>query len=108
MLCIEWKDNSTSWETLASVKGSNPLEVVEYATAHGIEDEPAFSWWVPYAMKKRYAIISSMKMKSRALQSQIGNQNPKICTRCLEILTGRRMGIIDGRTLYRRIWQTYG
>ena len=45
-LCIEWKDGSTtSWEQLASLKESNPMEVADYAIAHGIDAKPAFAWW---------------------------------------------------------------
>ena len=43
-LCVEWKDESTSWERLADLKESNPVEVADYAVAHGLESEPAFAW----------------------------------------------------------------
>ena len=43
-LCIQWKDGSTSWERLADVKESNPIEGAEYSFARGINDEPAFAW----------------------------------------------------------------
>ena len=42
-LCVEWKDASTTWERLADLKESYPLEVAEYATAHGLVHEPAFA-----------------------------------------------------------------
>ena len=29
------------------LKDSNPIELVEYAVANRIQDEPAFKWWVP-------------------------------------------------------------
>ena len=45
-LCIEWKDGSTSWKKL-----SNPVEVADYAVAHGIENETAFALWVPFTIK---------------------------------------------------------
>ena len=32
-LCVEWKDGTTSWERLADLKESNPIEVAEYAVA---------------------------------------------------------------------------
>jgi hypothetical protein len=28
-LCVEWKDGTTSWEHLADLKESNPVEVAE-------------------------------------------------------------------------------
>jgi hypothetical protein len=30
-LCGEWKDGTTSWERLADLKESNPVEVADYA-----------------------------------------------------------------------------
>ena len=50
-LCVEWKDGTTSWERLANLKESNPIEVAEFAVAHGLQDQPAFIWWVPYTLK---------------------------------------------------------
>jgi hypothetical protein len=32
-LCVEWKDGSMSWEHLADLKESNPVEVDEYVVA---------------------------------------------------------------------------
>ena len=31
LLCIKWKDATTSWEPLVSLKESNPVDFVEYA-----------------------------------------------------------------------------
>ncbi len=43
-LCVEWKDGSTSWERLADLKESNPVEIADYAVTHGLDSEPAFAW----------------------------------------------------------------
>jgi hypothetical protein len=32
-LCVAWKDGTTSWERLADIKESSPVEVDEYADA---------------------------------------------------------------------------
>ena len=40
-LCVQWKDGTTSWERLADVKESNPVEMAEYAVAQGIDHEHA-------------------------------------------------------------------
>jgi hypothetical protein len=61
-LCLQWKDGSTSWERLADVKESNPIETAEYSFAQGINNEPAFAWWVDYTLKKR-ARISAVKKR---------------------------------------------
>jgi hypothetical protein len=37
----------TTWEQLADVKESNPVEVAEYAVSRNIKNKPAFNWWVP-------------------------------------------------------------
>ena len=46
--CCQWKDGSTSWETLASLKNTYPIQVAEHAVANKIASEPAYSWWAPY------------------------------------------------------------
>ena len=51
-LLVAWKDGSETWVPLKDRKESNPVDVAEFATARGIEDEPAFAWWVPYTLKK--------------------------------------------------------
>jgi hypothetical protein len=75
-MCIEWKDGTTSWETLASLKESYPVQVAEYALAAGISDEPAFKWWVPHILKKRDRIIAKIKT--------IPQENPQIWIRSSE------------------------
>ncbi len=64
-LCCQWKDGSTSWENLADLKESHPIETAEYAKILGIDHEPAFNWWVPHVLRKRDRIISLLR-----------NQNP--------------------------------
>jgi hypothetical protein len=44
-LCIRWKDGTTSWESLAALKESNPVETADYAVANKLVSEPAFNWW---------------------------------------------------------------
>jgi hypothetical protein len=46
-ICVEWKDGTTSWERLADLKESNPVEVSEYAAAKSLLDTPDFVWWAP-------------------------------------------------------------
>jgi hypothetical protein len=57
-VCCQRKDGSTSWENLADLKDSHPLETTEYALTQGIDHEPAFNWWVPHVLKKPDWIIS--------------------------------------------------
>ncbi len=43
-LCVQWRDGTTTWERLAELKESNPVEVAEYSMAAGIDNMPAFKW----------------------------------------------------------------
>jgi hypothetical protein len=63
-LCCQWKDGSTSWDNLADLKESHPLETAEYAVTHSIDHKPAFNWWVPHVLKKRDPIISLVNKRT--------------------------------------------
>ena len=52
-LQVAWKDGSETWIPLRTMKESNPVDVAEFAIAKGIQDEPAFAWWVPFTIKKK-------------------------------------------------------
>jgi hypothetical protein len=43
---VEMEDGSSLFLPLKDVKGSNRIELAEYAIAVGIKKEPAFDWWV--------------------------------------------------------------
>ena len=60
-LLVKWSDGSETWVPLKDMKESHPVEVADFAKARGIADEPAFSWWVPYMLRKRDVIISKVK-----------------------------------------------
>jgi hypothetical protein len=59
-LCVEWKDGTTSWERLADLKESNPVEVDEYAAAKSFLESTDFLWWAPHVLKKRSRIIADV------------------------------------------------
>ena len=52
-LLIGMKDGSEQWYTLKYMKESYPIQIAEYDVATGISNDPAFSWWVPYTIKRR-------------------------------------------------------
>ncbi len=52
-LLVKWADGSCQWMDLCLLKTSNPVQV--------ILDEPAFAWWVPYSLRKRYITLSAVK-----------------------------------------------
>ena len=84
-LCILWKDGSTTWERLADIKESYPVEVAEYAIAQEISDHPAFAWWVPYVLRKRDRIISAVNKRYHKRTHKFGFEIPKTVKRALEL-----------------------
>jgi len=85
LLCVQWKDGSTSWERLADLKESYPLQVAEYATMHGVDGMPAFAWWVPHVLKKRDRIISAVNQRYIKRTHKFGIEIPKTVKRAYEI-----------------------
>ena len=83
--CIEWKDGSTSWEKLSNLKESNPVEVVDYAIAHGIDNEPAFAWWVPFTIKRRNRIIAAVNKRYDKRTYKFGIEIPKTYEDCIRL-----------------------
>lgn len=75
-LKIQWKDGSTSWKSLSDVKESIPVQVSEYANKHGIVNEPAFIWWVPYTLKKKEHIISAVNRRVQKRTHKYGIRIP--------------------------------
>ena len=76
-LCVQWKDGTMSWERLADLKESYPIEVAEYTVARGIDHEPAFSWWVPFTLKKRNRIIAAVNKRYWKTTHKFGIRVPK-------------------------------
>jgi len=50
-LQVEWKDGTTSWLPLKTLKETNPVQVAEYAKGNRIDAEPVFDWWVPTVLR---------------------------------------------------------
>ena len=84
--CVQWRDGTTSWENLKDLKESNPLEVAEYAVANLLDKEPAFAWWVNFALKRRDRLIKAAKTTRYMRKWQkYGIEIPKTVERALEI-----------------------
>ena len=60
---VDWEDGTSSWIPLADLKESNPLEIADYATAHHLTSEPAFSWWVGPTLRKRSRIVKQVRQR---------------------------------------------
>ena len=49
-IAVEWKNGNQEWVPLKDMKEGYAVELAEYAVAQGIEQEPAFHWWVPQVL----------------------------------------------------------
>ena len=54
------------------------MQVGEYVIAHGLQDEPAFAWLVPYVMRKHDIIVSSIKSRVRKTTHKYGIKMPAV------------------------------
>ena len=71
-ILLGWKENSETWVPLNVLKEANPVEVDDFATAKGIDSEPAFAWWVPHVVRKRKVILSTVKSRLRKTTHKFG------------------------------------
>ena len=72
----KWRYSSKIWILLKDLKKSYPIEVVEYVMARGIHDEPAYAWWVPYALKNRDILIFAVHYMIRKINYKYGIEIP--------------------------------
>lgn len=84
-LMVQWKDGSSSWHSLADLKESNPVEVAEYAVGNKLVSEPAFSWWVPYTIRKRDRIVAKIKTRYFRKEQKFGIPLPKTVQEALQL-----------------------
>ena len=61
------------------------MEVVEYAEAMGISDEPAFSWWTPHVLKRRQRIIAAVNKRYHKMTHKFGIKVPKTVEEALTL-----------------------
>ena len=82
---VIWEDDSESWIPLSTVKESNPIELAEFAVAHGLHNEPAFAWWVPRVLRKRKHFINKLQKEVKRSNLKFGLVVPKTVREALEI-----------------------
>ena len=75
-LLVLWKDGSKQWIPLKLLKEANPIEVAEYAHSQGLEEQPAFAYWVPYVLRKRDRIISAVNSRIKRITHKYGIEVP--------------------------------
>jgi hypothetical protein len=82
---VKWRDGSSDWIAMKDLKESYPVELALYATGQKIDDEPAFAWWVPYALNKRKRILQKVKSKYWSRTHKYGIRMPKDINEAIEI-----------------------
>ena len=85
-LCVQWKDETTTWKRLQDIKESHTIQVTDYSITQGISNEPYFNWWVNHVIKKLEVIISALKgTASQAVKKNIkfGIRVPQIVNEAL-------------------------
>ena len=76
-ILLQWKDGSTTWESMKDVKECYPVQLAEYSVHKRISDKPAFAWWVPFVSKKKARIVSKVKSKYWSRTHKFGIRIPK-------------------------------
>ena len=66
------------------MKESYPVEVAEYATALGIQDEPAFAWWTQDVLWKQQQIIAVVNKWYQKKTHKFGIHVPKTIKEALD------------------------
>ena len=84
-LLVQFKDGSLDWVNLKDIKDSNPVEVMEYAVANQLINEPAFKWWVPYIIRKRNHVVKKVKLRYWRMMHKFGIQLPHLVEEALRI-----------------------
>lgn len=84
-LLVQWNDDSETWIPLKDMKESHPVETAEFAKARGIDDQPAFSWWIPYVLRKRDVILSAIKTRIRKTTHKYGIEIPTSTEHAFEL-----------------------
>jgi hypothetical protein len=68
---------------LADIRGSNPVEVAEYAVSKSLLDTPDFVWWATHFLKKRSRIIDAVTKRYHKQTHKFGIEVPKSWDGCV-------------------------
>jgi len=91
---VEWRDGSTSWLPLKTLKETNPIQVADYAKANKIDMEPAFDWWVPTVLRRRNRIIKRAVSRHQRIGYKFGIPLPS------SVADAERLDRANGNTLW--------
>ena len=98
---VHFKDGDEKWVPLKLLKETNPIEIAKFVTARGIENEPAFAWWVPFTLRKRDRIVSAVNSRVQKQTHKYGGiEVPNSSAHALKIdkLNGDKL---NGDTLWQ-------
>jgi hypothetical protein len=70
---------------MRNLKESNPIQLAEYGEQHDLLDEPAFSWWAKYVLRKRKHLISKVKSRYWQRTHKFGVRLPKTVAEALAL-----------------------
>ena len=93
-ILAQWTDGTQEWIPLKLLKEHFPVEVAEYSVAHGLQNEPAFAYWINHVLKKRDKIISSVKARVSRTTHKYGIEIPR------SVEHARQLDKINGNTLW--------
>ncbi|CAJ1931365.1 unnamed protein product [Cylindrotheca closterium] len=82
---VTWKGGSSNWIPLKDMKESFPIEVAVYAISKGIQDEPAFAWWIPHVVRKQKRFLGKVKSKYWERTHKYGIRIPKSIKEAIKI-----------------------
>ena len=81
---MEWVDRTNIWESLAVLKDSCKMQLVDYSKVNDLINEPEFSWWCPGYLWKRRRMISNIK-SCYWKTHKYGTQVPKLVEEAVRI-----------------------
>ena len=80
---VQWKYcTKQQWIPIKVMKTPNPNEIAEFVTARDIADEPAFSCWVTFILKKRNSIIADINSRVAKSTHKYGTAIPPSIKSC--------------------------
>ena len=84
-LQIEWSNGEITWETLTSLKDSNPYDVAKYAQENDLLANPAFSYWAKHVLKKHDHYVQMAKKRKLNNRYKYGIEVPSNIKQALEL-----------------------
>ena len=82
---VRRKDGTARKIPLKILKESNPIETAQFMIARNIQDESAFSWWIPCVMRKRDRIISTVNSRVKKVTHKYSVAIPNSVEDCFKL-----------------------